>query len=132
MQDKNTLFIRKEEFEKYIIAQDDDNDYQESGYLVLELPAGMAAIISYSHCSCYGTWDSLASEGFDAGDIPYDWYGSIKELVRMAFCKADPAMPERPANSEDYNYDHLFNVYEQVLKHYPLEAMMFGSQDTPT
>lgn len=27
-------------------------------------------------------------------------------------------MPERLINSEDYDYDHLMNCYQQVLKHF--------------
>lgn len=104
-----------------VIAQADDNDYQESGYVVVLDKSGVYHIGSYSHCSCYGTWD-----GGDYGSGHRDgvlsgswlWEGSGEELVKLAKERRDPSMPERPADSKDYDYSHLIDVYEQVLRHF--------------
>lgn len=97
--------------ENYIIAQDDDNDYSESGYVVLDRD-GECLIGSYSHCSCYGTWDNDQLSG------TWVWMGNREELIDMAKRGVDPVMPTRLANSKDYDYDHLMSVYQQVLVHY--------------
>lgn len=105
-------------FEKSIIAQDDDEDYEESGYVVVRI-GDWCAIGAYGHCSCYDTWADLTGGGIsdDEGPNPpsWKWQGSYEQLVDMAKRKADPAMPEREANPEDFDYDHLCKVYEQVL-----------------
>lgn len=43
--------MKREDFENSVIAQDDDNDYQESGYVACVFSGGKAAITGYSHCS---------------------------------------------------------------------------------
>ncbi len=105
----------EEQIEPYIIAQDDDRDYDESGYVVV-VRDGRAALTGYSHCSCYGT----ASAIDDANLTKWLWSGTEDELKRMALGILDPAMPEREADSKDYDYDHLLAVYDQVLAHYGL------------
>lgn len=111
----------RRQFQAAIIAQDDDNDYSESGYVAVVV-GDQAALASYGHCSCYGTWDSLCGGGvgdyFDEDSVQsprWDWEGSVDELVRMAARRADPRLPQRDANPEDYNYDHLVKVYDEVI-----------------
>jgi hypothetical protein len=104
---------QKDLFEKSIIAQDDDNDYSESGWVAVVVD-NWAAISRYSHCSCFGTWDDLTDEC--SSNPRWDWQGTVEQLVKMAQNCADPAMPKREANKEDYDYDHLSEVYRQVLE----------------
>lgn len=110
----NTIkeLIWEEGSDKYfdIIAQDDDCDYSESGYVIIyDVVEKKYAIGRYSHCSCYGTWSAL-------GD--WSWIGSKRQLIKMAKNKLDPDMPERKADPADYDYDHLEEVYKQVLKYF--------------
>ena len=100
-------------FEKSIIAQDDDKDYSESGWVAVVV-GDWAAISRYSHCSCFGTWDDLTGEG--GSDPRWDWQGTVKQLIKMAKDCADPAIPKRKADEKDYDYDHLVEVYRQVLE----------------
>lgn len=108
----------REDFDRAVIAQDDDNDYDESGYVVA-VDGTDAGIASYSHCSCFGTFESLCgggiSDSYDKGDITWTWFGSVAELVRLAANGLDPNMPERAVNPADYDADHLLKCYEQVL-----------------
>lgn len=110
--------MTSEEFGKSIIAQDDDNDYSESGW-VAGILDGVAYLAHYSHCSCYGTFEDLCgggiSDSFSSGTIRVNWEGTPAELVAMAQRKADPDMPERIITEEDYDGDHLLKVYAQVL-----------------
>ena len=121
--------INRRLFERSIIAQDDDHDYQESGFAICLFPDGTAAIFDYSHCSCYGTWEAMTGGGisdyYDSGEEnPPDrevnpvWNGTKDQLIAIAKGLRDPSMPERLINSEDYDYDHLMNCYQQVLKHF--------------
>ena len=90
-----------------VIAQHDDNDYEESGYVVVhDLVTDEYALGNYAHCSCYGTWEALSG---------WNWIGTKKDLIKLAKNRLDPDMPEREANPEDYDYDHLVEVYKQVL-----------------
>lgn len=102
-------FANRQEFTKSIIAQDDDEDYQESGYVVCR-QGNDCGIARYSHCSCYGTWTSLA-------DNPpfFVWEGSYADLLDLAMRGADPSMPLRQASSKDCDYDRLMAVYKQIL-----------------
>lgn len=105
-------------FRNSIIAQDDDNDYQESGYVVVRI-GDWCAIARYSHCSCYGTWAAITGGCISDSEGPnhpaWDWQGTYAELLDMAKRKADPSLPEREASPEDYDYDHLCAVYSQIL-----------------
>jgi hypothetical protein len=47
--------------------------------------------------------------------LSWNWIGTPAELVAMAQRNADPDMPARTANLEDSDYDHLQEVYKQVL-----------------
>lgn len=108
----------RDKFEAHIIAQDDDCDYQESGWVAVRV-GSWAAIARYSHCSCYGTWTSLTGGGISDSEGPDDpawnWQGSPEELIKMAENCMDPSISDRKASPEDYDYDHLCNVYKQIL-----------------
>ena len=115
---ETNLKLTRDEFNNAIVAQDDDNDYSESGYVVLRVN-NTYYIAQYSHCSCYGTYDALCNGGVnDDGDgtVRTLWAGSKMRLLHMAKELRDPSMPDRYANEKDYDYDHLCAVYEQVLK----------------
>lgn len=104
-------------FEQAIIAQDDDHDYQESGWVAVQI-GNWCALAQYAHCSCYGTWAAITGGGISDDEGPSDpmwnWEGTYEELMSMALERRDPAMPDRIANPEDYDYDHLMNVYDQL------------------
>lgn len=107
-----------------IIAQDDDCDWEESGYVVVALPKKKYAIFHYSHCSCYGTWESLTGDGYSSGnDAPVRtltpmWVGTKAGLLKLAKNLMDPAMPKRVASTDDYDHDHLMAVYGQVIEYF--------------
>lgn len=109
---------QKDLFSNSIIAQHDDCDYQESGWVAVVIE-DWAALTRYGHCSCYDTWASITGGGISDDEGPneprWDWEGSPKELIQLAINKKDPALPERTASEEDYDYDHLMNVYTQIL-----------------
>lgn len=90
-----------------IIGQDDDNDYDESGYVAWIDKQGNANLMHYSHCSCYGTWEDF---------VKADWTGTLDDLVKMAVLKTDPDMLTREADPKDYDYDHLMKVYSEIIK----------------
>lgn len=94
---------------QYIIAQDDDEDWEESGWVALVFNDHEAALSQYSHCSCYGTF------GIGGAIESWDWTGTPDQLVELAKNKRDPNMPEREADPKDYDYDHLMSVYQQIL-----------------
>lgn len=110
-----------EEFQSFVIAQDDDEDYDESGYVAV-LHGDDAAIGHYGHCSCYDTFTDLCggsiSDYYTEGIPTFDWYGSAAQLCEMASMKLDPSMPERKANPDDWDYDHLIEMYKQVMAYY--------------
>ncbi len=104
-------------FLESIIAQHDDEDYSESGWVAVRI-GDWAALAEYSHCSCFDTWADLTGGGIsdDEGkeDPEWDWQGTPKELYEMALKVADPGMPGRDADPKDSDYDHLVEVYEQI------------------
>lgn len=110
---------QKDLFRKSIIAQDDDNDYSETGWVAVVV-GKWAALTKYGHCSCYDTWASITGGGISDYEGPnephWDWQGTVKQLIKMAKSCADPAMPKREADEKDYDYDHLVEVYRQVLE----------------
>ena len=117
--------INRNYFEKHIVAQHDDEDYSESGYAVCWFPDQTCAIFNYSHCSCFGTWESISNHddySYDDSNPPEDrdvtpvWEGTSAQLIELARNKSDPAMPGRIANKNDSDYDHLMAVYEQILE----------------
>lgn len=108
----------RDQFQKCIIAQADSGGYDPMGWLAVVL-GNDAALASFSHCSCYGTWESLCGGGvsdyFEQGDPSWDWEGTIGELVDMARRRADPAMPDRTIDERDYDGGYLDQVYTEVL-----------------
>jgi len=120
--------ITHENFGDCIVAQDDDNYYEESGWVAV-VDGDDAYLANYSHCSCFGTWTALRGESYnydsalDRSNLPANWYvwaGTRKELIEMAKRKADPAVPDRESCTDDcdYDYDHLMKVYEDILKNH--------------
>lgn len=108
-------------FDAHVVAQADDDDYQESGYVVVELEDGRYALTNYSHCSCYATWTAICDGDWgNSGDAypTFLWVGSRDALIGMAQTCSDPAMSDRHADEEDSDYQHLVSVYKQVLKHF--------------
>ena len=105
-------------FRQSIVAQSDDENYQESGYVVVQID-NWVAIARYGHCSCYDTWADLTGGGISDDEGPNDpcwnWQGTPEEFDILAKMVADPIMPERPASPDDYDYDHLVAVYAQWL-----------------
>lgn len=112
-----THWTRKE-FHKATIAQDDDNDYEESGWVALVLGPD-AALARYSHCSCYGTFTSLCGGGInndiEEGEVTWEWMGSVNDLVMLAAGRRDPIFPQREVVESDRDGDHLLKCYDQVL-----------------
>ena len=100
-----------------IIAQDDDCDYEESGYIVFYCEdLNVCLIYPYSHCSCFSTGSSI-----ERGDFNPSWSGNRDELLNIAENRWDFSLPGREANSDDYDYDHLIEVYKQILKYFKNE-----------
>lgn len=125
-------------FEKSIIAQDDDNDYEESGYAVCYFPnENKVALFSYSHCSCFGTWESISGSTESSYDehttdreVNPVWEGTPNEFIHLAEHKLDPAMPSRESSNEDYDHDHLMNVYTQGLEYFKKNPLVQQTKGT--
>lgn len=113
--------ISKLDFINNIIAQSDNDDWQESGWVCWK-HNDTYYLSRYSHCSCYGTYEALSDNdsGYSCFDIShisnlsYSWSGTREELLNMAQNKLDPDMSGREALPEDYDYQHLMNVYSQI------------------
>lgn len=105
-------------FEKSIVAQEDDGDYDESGWVAVVV-GDWAALTKYGHCSCYDTWASITGGGISDDEGPdeprWDWQGTPDDLVNLAGAKSDPGLKGRSADPKDYDYDHLMAVYQQIL-----------------
>lgn len=113
-----TVKLDRDAFEASIIAQHDDEDYDESGYVAFVV-GKTAYIARYSHCSCFGTWTALDRSDHSirgGGNLIYEWSGTVIQLISMARKKMDPALTGRVASPEDNDYDHLMAVYEQVIE----------------
>jgi len=98
------------QYENSVIAQDDSGGYDPGGY-VAGIFNGVAFLSRFDHCSCYGTWTALQGKN----GICLDWVGKPSELIEMAERIADPAIPERAADPQDYDYRYLVDVYKQIL-----------------
>lgn len=113
------LKMSRDDFSKSIVAQKDDEDYSESGYVAF-IFEGVAYLASYSHCSCFGTYDALCGgvEGdyIENGELNVEWSGSIKQLLKLAENDADPTFPDRKNSNDDHDVCHLRDVYEQLLQ----------------
>lgn len=95
---------------KFEIAREGYWDYDTEGYVAL-VKEGKAAIVHASHCSCYGTWDSVDTP-------PFDWTGTVEELVKLAASKGDPdGLLPRPLDPEkDYGARYLLTLYEKIVE----------------
>jgi hypothetical protein len=73
-------------------------------------------IARYSHCSCCDTYEAL----YDAnqGSVRIDWTGTPQQLQVIASELRDPNMPERKAQPDDFDHDHLVKTYEQVIAYF--------------
>lgn len=113
--------ISKDDFRKSVIAQDDDNDYSESGWVCF-LINKKYYLARYSHCSCYGTYTSLSGGDYVCtsgnGLVSVDWEGTKAQLKKLVKNKLDPAMPTRTADEKDYDYDHLMRVYYELEQYF--------------
>ena len=104
-----------ESFRNYVIAQDDDNDYQESGWVTVR-DGNWCGLALYSHCSCDDTLDVLRSGGENnIRNLRWNWTGTWLQLRRLAREQGDPDMPGRKADPKDCDFDHLSAVYQQIL-----------------
>lgn len=114
----SSKWLTKSNFDACVIGQDDDDDYDESGWVALSWN-GHAAIACYAHCSCYGTVSAIFDGGVNdpGGDVPnLTWTGSEDELVEMAKGTRDPHIPGRQATEDDCDFDHLVKCYQQVIE----------------
>lgn len=121
-----------EQLRECVIAQADDNDYSESGYVICRI-GDAAAVYHYSHCSCYGTWTCLSGGGISDDAIPTavpvpEWHGSWSDLVRMAKEGECLEIPGRRINPEDYDADHLLACYRQIVE---LDAASLAKAQQP-
>jgi uncharacterized protein (TIGR02996 family) len=113
--------MTRNQFAAGIVAQDDDNDYQESGWVAVVVHE-LAMLGMYSHCSCYDTWSDLCGGGisdyYEDDELKrpaWKWVGTVEDMVAMAQRKADPSMPGRESSPDDYDHDHLMRVYDGVI-----------------
>ncbi len=106
-------------FRQSVIAQHDDCDYSESGWVAVVI-GNWAALTKYGHCSCYDTWASITGGGISDEEGPdnprWDWVGTPQELLELAENNEDPGIKGRTASPEDYDYDHLQEVYKQIIE----------------
>lgn len=109
----------RDEYASSVIAQADSGGYDPSGYVAV-VKDGQAALSSFGHCSCYGTWEALCGGGisdyFQEGQPDWDWTGTVDELVAMAREGLDPDLPQRKIGASDYNSGYLTDVYRQILE----------------
>lgn len=96
------------------ICESTHGDYSASGYVVcVDGALDKAAIGNVSHCSCYGTWEYSSGEPDGCTEV---WSGTVSELIELARNNADPAMPSRPINDQDYDAGDLKACYLEVLE----------------
>lgn len=109
---------QKDLFRNSVIAQADDCDYQESGWVAVRI-GDWCALTRYGHCSCFDTWASITGGGISDEEGPLEpgwtWTGTPKELLNLAEKKLDPSLAGRESAPEDYDYGHLMSVYQQII-----------------
>lgn len=118
--------MKIEEFSDAIIARSYSRDEEQSyihGYLACVFPNGYAGLSSYGNSDTVHPFFSICQgisydESIREGTPDWQWYGTIDELVSLAFHKKDPCMPERIASSLDSDYDLLIEVYSQILDYF--------------
>lgn len=110
---------QRELFQRSIVAQHDDQDYQESGYVAVVV-GQWAALTKYGHCSCYDTWADITGGGISDDEGPndprWDWTGTPDELVAIAKAGEDHCLKGRPIDVQDYDFDHLAEVHRQIIE----------------
>lgn len=92
-----------------VLRADNDECYENSGYLLLQ-EGDQFCIGHISHCSCTGTWCNSGP----AGGLGLGWEGNLSELRALVEGNLDPDMPERQANKDDYGYNYLMDLYQQI------------------
>lgn len=117
--------MEREEYEECRIARSADNVYDPSGWVacIAERQGLRIAMIgSFSHCSCYDTWDDLCGCGISMsvgyGDMvrpKWAWIGSVEDMLVLARNSADPIVLARVISTADYNAHHLLELYRQIL-----------------
>lgn len=97
-----------------VLRAEDGGSYDNSGYLLLQ-EGDQFCIGSISHCSCTGTWPyDEEDNGGPGGGLTLGWEGSLEELRTLVEGNLDPDMPERQANKDDYQYNYLMYLYQQI------------------
>lgn len=105
--------LTRDNFRDHIVAQHDDEDWQESGY-VITLVDGVFSLFHYSHCSCYGTV-SVIMDGNIGTPL---WTGDKDAMIELASGRGDPIVAGRTISEDDCDYGHLVVVYAQILQKY--------------
>ena len=120
-----TELIKQQDWQASIIAVGrHDDDYSDSGWICWHVGSTFY-LAQFSHCSCYGTWESLAGEKGEGywdenddfiqqGRPEAAWAGTYNELLLMASKGIDPCLPDRTADPEDYDYAQLIDCYRQI------------------
>ena len=75
-------------------------------------------ISNFSHCSCAGTESVVDGRGTSWAARLWRWIGSARQLYRICRHRRDLAMPKRPVNPSDYNYQTLTLVYDAFIRWY--------------
>jgi hypothetical protein len=96
---------------KHLFAQGDcPGDYENGGWVALvNKETNHAALMTFSHCSCYGTWEAID------GDTPV-WDGTIAEMFAMAQENRDPSLPSRVREEGDICDNELDILYKEIME----------------
>ena len=115
-----------DEFQRSIVGQKDDEDYQEDGWVVCRVKRGdnfYGLVTRYGHCSCYDTWASICGGGISdyypseqTMQPIFDWVGTWDGLLRLAREGVNPRTGKPISESvDDWECRWLKETYEQVL-----------------
>lgn len=117
-------FKNVDEWEECIIARDDSDGYDPSGWIIV-VKDGMAGITKFGHCSCYGTLTDLGVDGSSRWhnrvidfEPELDYECGIDEMYLMAKNKIDPDFRDRTADEKDYDYKYLAATYAEYIEWY--------------
>ena len=75
-------------------------------------------ISNFSHCSCAGTESVVDGRGTSWAARSWRWIGSARQLYRICRHRRDLAMPKRPVDPTDYDYQTLIFVYDAFIRWY--------------
>lgn len=116
------------------------DEYDGSGYVVFYKCGGAKvstqkvdciSVLSYAHCSCYGSETAIAwSLGLPRGrgvvsddpmpsTPPWLFDGTVDAYLEMAARLADPALPARTASPDDHGYAAVEALYGWVQRWAP-------------